>query len=399
MNTIPPDEHLRQALRHAPDGDVGAPAELSAQILAAAHRSAAARPAAPTAEPSDWRRWLATLWARPGASAALASVVLVGFIGLMWRGDLPGPATDEGPARALPAAAGKAAVEPSPAESPALDPGAKPKVPLSAEMAGKSAPPSAASSSRDGFQQEATAAAAAPKGIPNATTRTTEALATAAPVATRAAIGSATEPGAGLRPQPAEIAPVVADPPRAADLAVQDGARSAPASTPAPAPAPAPPPAATNAAATAAAPLTVSGAPAGRALRARSELAAAPAAGASLLKAAQPVAEAGSRPDLPWQENATSGQRWHWQPPGAWRDPDAAWWAALARLAQGRWQAASDAQPAPDAFQLQGQRGAENLGRLWLEPASLLWCGPTPPCQRAPLPPEVRRELLEALAR
>lgn len=96
-----PDPHLGQALAHAPDRDVQPPAHLSAQILAAAHREAADSPRRerPTALP-----W----WRRPwGASGALATVLMAGFLGLLWRGEPPGPAVDEPP----PAAPAQATVQ------------------------------------------------------------------------------------------------------------------------------------------------------------------------------------------------------------------------------------------------------------------------------------------------
>ena len=111
MKLDPPDAHLRQALRHAPDADVQAPSELSAQILAAAHRAAADRPARAAAS-RRWWPWGAS-W-RLGASGALASVLMAGVIGLLWRGEPPGPAREDPAAAAAapsaaPAAPGSAA--------------------------------------------------------------------------------------------------------------------------------------------------------------------------------------------------------------------------------------------------------------------------------------------------
>jgi hypothetical protein len=90
--------------------------------------------------------------------------------------------------------------------------------------------------------------------------------------------------------------------------------------------------------------------------------------------------------------------QWRWQPDSTLLDPDAAWWALLARATHGLWRAAGDA-PAAGAMRLEGRRGSEQVGRLWLEPDSVLWCGRTPPCQRAPLSAQGRRGLLERLAR
>ena len=86
------DEHLRAALRHAPDADVAAPVHISAQIIAAAHRSAGERAAPFTRAPAARGRW----WLQPwGASGAMATVLMAGVIGLIWRGEAPGPAREE----------------------------------------------------------------------------------------------------------------------------------------------------------------------------------------------------------------------------------------------------------------------------------------------------------------
>ncbi len=92
MKLEPPDAHLRQALRHAPDARLQAPPELSAQILAAAHRAKADQPPLPAGTPR-----LAWPWSRRwslGTSGALASLLLAGVIGVLWRGDPPGPARE-----------------------------------------------------------------------------------------------------------------------------------------------------------------------------------------------------------------------------------------------------------------------------------------------------------------
>ena len=86
------DEHLRAALRHAPDAGVTAPDHISAQIIAAAHRSAGERAAPFTRAPAARGRW----WLQPwGASGAMATVLMAGVIGLIWRGEAPGPAQEE----------------------------------------------------------------------------------------------------------------------------------------------------------------------------------------------------------------------------------------------------------------------------------------------------------------
>ena len=322
MNPIPPDEHLLKALRHAPDAEVVPPHEVSARILAAAHRSAAEQPAA--AATAAWRRWAAALWHRPGASAALASVLLAGFIGLLWRGEVPGPASEERSIQPAPAAAAlrstKSMATPVPAvtadESPSVLPAAAPRpAPANAVVSRK-------------------ASAAPPANAP------------------RRAAGNATpELGPLLQTQPAEIAPVQPDPPAAPESPAKAELRSRPAQTTA--------------------------APVAAAIGAAADAAQVP----------------------PWQASTLAGDHWRWLPEGELRDPDATWWAALARVTQGRWQVAAVAQPAAGSLRLEGQRGPDRVGRLWLEPAAVLWCGASPPCQRAPLPAASRRELLDRLAR
>ena len=392
MNTIPPDDHLRQALRHAPDADVSAPSDISAQILAAAHRSAAQRPLAMVPAPSAGRRWWAALWHRPGATAALASVVMAGFVGLLWRGETPGPAIEEAPVRATPGAANKFSREAAGAAPPAVAPVAeKPSEllaaapePVVADVAlpGKTAAPQL----RTKAAETAAAAAAA------AAAKATEA--TEATEATRRAIGNAgPTPAPALQTQPAEIAPVQPDRPSATEsiAKTEDRARPPQAPSVAGAVAPAPSPAVAEPAAP---PTGVSPAPAGRSLRASTSGAAAPEATPALSSA---VADPGT--SAPWLATAASGDRWRWQPTGALRDPDALWWDSLTLATRGRWQVAVDAQPAAGSVRLDGQRGPERVGRLWLEPASVLWCGAAPPCQRAPLSAASHRELLDRLAR
>ncbi|HSV69461.1 MAG TPA: hypothetical protein VLI72_05070, partial [Methylibium sp.] len=83
---LPRDAHLRTALRHAPDRELGPPAAVSARILAAA-RDAVHEP-----WPRRWARRavaLLDLLRQPAAGAAFASLVLATVIGLMWRDEPP----------------------------------------------------------------------------------------------------------------------------------------------------------------------------------------------------------------------------------------------------------------------------------------------------------------------
>lgn len=368
MNTVPPDEHLRQALRHAPDADLSAPRDISARILAAAHRSVAAPAPAAAAEPARWRRWLAWPRQSPGTSAALASVVLAGFVGLLWRGEAPGPALDEAPRRIAQAPAARPAPAMTSAAVPAAAPvtaGASPAAVRPAPASEKSAPTAAMPST-----------GAAPR---------------------RAAGNAGPQPAPVLRTQPAEIAPVQPDPPSAAEPLAKAESRSKPQAPPTPSlPEPAPAPAQTAAAPPAHAAVS---AQAGRSQRLATAAAPAPEAATARRAAASALAAADAGPRPPWQAADMAAHAWRWQPESALRSPDRAWWEALARAAHGRWQVVADAQPVAGAMGLEARRDAEQVRRLWIEPASVLWCGETPPCQQAPLTADSRRELLEMLAR
>ncbi len=124
---LPRDEHLRAALRHAPDREAAAPAGLSERILAEARAAAAAQAPVAAARPGfveRWRGW----WSRPVAAGAFASLLIAGFVGLMWR-EGPPPQALPGSDTAAPATA------PAPAPPPAPPP---------APMAEQAPPPAAA---------------------------------------------------------------------------------------------------------------------------------------------------------------------------------------------------------------------------------------------------------------
>jgi hypothetical protein len=76
----PPDDRLRAALRHAPDAMLQPPPALNARVLGDARRALA-----PPRWPQRWSAWLM----RPATAGTLASLLLVGFIGLMWRDGAP----------------------------------------------------------------------------------------------------------------------------------------------------------------------------------------------------------------------------------------------------------------------------------------------------------------------
>ena len=125
---LPRDEHLRAALRHAPDRDAAAPAALSERILAEARAAvataparaparastrASARAATPPPRPGFVERWRAG-WSRPLAAGAFASLLIAGFVGLMWR---EGPPPEAFPGGDTTAPAAAPAPMPAPAPS------------------------------------------------------------------------------------------------------------------------------------------------------------------------------------------------------------------------------------------------------------------------------------------
>lgn len=125
------DPHLQQALRHAPDAHVQAPAALAELILREARAKAgtptdAAQPA--TAAPG----WALRLWdwlARPAVATGLAGVMAATLVGLMWWDQpmdealprRPVPVADRAPAASLPSAP-----KPAPSIPTAAPPAATP---------------------------------------------------------------------------------------------------------------------------------------------------------------------------------------------------------------------------------------------------------------------------------
>lgn len=113
------DARLRRAMDEAPDASLRPPERTRAAILAAAH--GAVQPA--------WRRW----WPAGGQgrtpwTAAFATVLLAGFITLMWQGrEIPGAKEEvAGADRQAPA------VAPAPAPAPVVVPEAAPAAPAAA---------------------------------------------------------------------------------------------------------------------------------------------------------------------------------------------------------------------------------------------------------------------------
>lgn len=125
---LPPDEHLRAALRHAPDADVQAPRDIGERLLAEARR--AVLPAAPPPAEPAWRRWFsAGSWLPQGA---LASLLIAGLVTLLWQPEeTPGPTVASrapdvaGAAPAAPASAAPAPVVMAEAAAPKPQPQAQ----------------------------------------------------------------------------------------------------------------------------------------------------------------------------------------------------------------------------------------------------------------------------------
>ena len=79
------DLHLREALRHAPDGQQRPPAALSESILRAARRASAPAAAARPAPRPGWLAWWDRL-AQPRVAGGFASVMVATLVGLIWWG-------------------------------------------------------------------------------------------------------------------------------------------------------------------------------------------------------------------------------------------------------------------------------------------------------------------------
>lgn len=348
---IEPDAHLRTALRHAPDAALQAPPELGAQIVAAAYRAAAEAPAPAVQAPKPARAsWLwGSTW-RLGASGAFASVLMAGVIGLLWRGEAPGPAAEE----VAPAAA-----------APLVQPAAAP----SAE------PPTAAAAPVDPQPQprpQPTLPAARPLPARPATTDAPHLpaleakLPPAPPPIMEKTQADATEP----LPRPlAAAAP-------AAELAVPARAADSPASR-----------------------LSLSGSRV--ATEATSAAGASDRLGAALAPAPAQMRQAAvAASPLPWlSASAEAGSAWL---AGAPLAADSTGLQALQRHTAGHWQGTSAAQPDAAEALVEWRQGDRLLSRLWLVEHGALWCPVSAnpaACQLAPLSAQALAELKEKLPR
>lgn len=347
-----PDEHLRAALRHAPDADQQAPPDVSAQILAAAHRAAAEpvpRPSAPTPRTSRWAPWWRGHPLRLGASGALASVALAGVLTLVWQGGAPGPAAEHAQGDSAPAVA--------------TAPTAAPTPPAAAVLPASVAPPSA--------QRPALSRVHPP--------------APATPLPPKAAGGSAdamrtlhqADSAALAAPRPALIQAPAAPPPSTTAAA-------------APAPAPVAPPLPPAESAVAGAPATASPERRGAMPPPAPAAAAAPAPLFARALSAAPS-------QAPWAALLAASTGATWLIDGLAVPLDADWLRALDRLTVAGWTPAASVAPEPDALQLQWLQGGVPAALLWLGRTQAGWCAPPAACQTAQLPEAAADALKDAL--
>jgi len=342
VSDIARDEHLRAALRHAPDAALAAPEPVSAQILAAAHR-AAAEPA-PVA-PGRRRWWPLPVW-RLGASGALASVLLAGVVGLLWHEAPPGPASEDDAA-------------PPPAAAPA----------------GRAMVPPAAKA-----QQEATAPMAAqPVPAPTPTPTPTPAPAPTEPARTSRL----------LRTPPQTPAPGAAG----ATAALEPAAAAVPRAAASPAPIPQAP------ALDAAGPTQAAQLPRAVAAEGSAATASPPA-----LSRRETPSRAPALAESPAAPPAAPMPPWAGAPgpsSGAAdleaRDAAAAWLRELARQTSSPWRDAVDKVPPPEPADFVLSRGGATAGRLWLRDGQALWCDAAGRCQLAPLRPGAEAALRQGL--
>lgn len=216
------DARLQRALEHAPD-DAGAPSAAVAEAIRQhARRALEADRALDARRPPWWR----TLWRASGSragpwNAAFATVVLAGFVTLLWQGrDLPGADPQEVPLT-VPPPPPMAAPAPAPAAKADAErrPDAQAPVPSEARRepaANQSAAPRAQRAPDAIPAAPPAPAPVGPSAVAEAQSRAAEADSrTRAEAATGAARDSAAR--GAVAPAPALAAP--AAPPRAASIA------------------------------------------------------------------------------------------------------------------------------------------------------------------------------------
>ena len=336
---LAPDAWLREALRHAPDGDTAVPGAVRETILRQAR--AAVQPAMPAARFSRWRAWLDG-WLRParlGYSGAFMVLLVVGVWGL--------DRLDEQ------------------AREPLAPPQPETVVADAAPASVASAP--AVVAARPASVAPATAVAAGPsKALPQAPAA---AVGDRAPAAARKSANPAAAEVSAVPPAPPEPAPPPASPaPAAAPPIVAEGsARAQAEATPA---APAMAPKATP-----------------------------PVAGSARLAAPQDrAAVATLDPFASVLHRATedAAVRWSVGPrEGAVGTTQRAWLDALRAATAGRWVRES---AAPIASAVQLSSGGGPMASLGVDAAGTLWLVLGPNVYRAPLSADARARFEEALS-
>lgn len=422
------DAHLRAALRHAPDRDTAAPAQLSEQILSAARRSVQ-----PMHEGPAWPRHVRAALAsaldaltRPAGAAAFASLVLATVIGVMWH---EGDPTEVLPERLRrPDAAPRARSDtpaPAPTAPATLQTPAEP-----ASQAQTAAPDRAtadtgtAKATTESKRRNATAQSADARPAerprttpaPDATTATADATDTFARAETRPKAAAKAPPSAVERAAaPPQASPATAGAQRSeARATAQESAMPAtpppppaaraappaPAMAPAPATAAAPPtpaPAAPQATAPGGASVGAAAAPRVAPMGAappslRSSLAATPDPITSVVLAlGREAASAPSATTHRWQRG--NGNALPHGPAAQ------AWLAELQRATQGAWQPQQGTAAAgADALVLSNERGL--VARVELTDAGVRWHSAATPnlSWSATLPDETLKRLRENLA-
>lgn len=336
---LPPDAHLRAALRHAPDAQAQPGPALRAAIVRAAHEAVrAGAPPAPHAAPGAWsalgelwrRFWQAPAPARPVWAAGLAAAVVASLTLTLWWGEpVPPPVRTEPPLPAPPPPPAPEAAAPQAQSRPAT----------------QGPPPAAALGS--------TSAAPAREAVAPAEDASEAAV--AAPARKARAESPAVRPTADARPRAAPPATVPPAAP-AIDTAAQSRDQAGPADERTAAP-PASPPMAAPTAAPMAAPMAKAAEATGNtkaenAAMARRQSGAAQAVAADRIVASLPPTLA---------QRAATGEPWR----------------TLARLS---WQpadpTAASADPSPSAT---WQR--EPGGMLWREPDGRQWFAPIAPAE------------------
>lgn len=428
---MPADEHLRHALRHAPDAGSEAPAHVSAQIIAAGYRAAAEQaPALPAAAAQRTQR---PPW-RLGASGALASVAMAGVIGLLWRGEPP-PAVAPGVASEVAAAAPVASAmqpnQPQPAAAPVrTEAGVAQQNPREeavqrerrASSQRAAAAEAAAAPAKTGATRAATvdAGAARMAQAQAGATRTAAAEAGAArmaaiqsdPAAPEKARAQVSPPAAQAAPPSVALPPPPAAPARPGAPPTPVAETNAPDTPPDRPTVPAPTAIAITASATPAAAATATRAPiaANADKAAAGEAAVGEAAPPPLLRSVLSGARAlqdtspgramrtAPRPDAPWMAALAEGGAVQWWVQGQVREAPSGWLMALAAQASGRWQPASQTTGAGETV-VEWRRDGTLLGRLWLNDERVLWCGPASACEQAVLAPETGATLRRTLPR